>query len=103
VSFYDGALRFEGSKDAPIHVLIDLSDDRLIMRAGDIEVASWPRDEIRVSALMDGFHVRAEGEEIVLNIEDDARFALDLGLRNAHPNLRRRMSALLRDEPPRAT
>jgi hypothetical protein len=52
---------------------------------------------------MDGFHVRAEGEEIVLNIEDDARFALDLGLRNAHPNLRRRMSALLRDEPPRGT
>ena len=78
-------------------VLVDLSEDRLKMTAGEIEVADWPRDEIRISALLDGFHIRAEGEEVVLDISDDARFALDLGLRNAHPVLRRRMSALLRE------
>jgi hypothetical protein len=42
--------------------------------------------------------VRAEGEEIVLDVEDEAHFALDLGLRNAHPQLRKKMSALLRDD-----
>jgi len=53
---------------------------------------------MRISALPDGFHIRAEGEAIVLEVEDDAHFALDLGLKNAHPTLRRRMSALLREE-----
>jgi hypothetical protein len=97
MSAYEGVLRIEGTDEAPISVLIDLSDDRLKMTAGDIEVADWRREEIRISALLDGFHIRAEGEEIVLDVTDDARFALDLGLRNAHPVLRRRMSALLRE------
>ena len=51
-----------------------------------------------MSAMPDGFHMRAEGEEIILDVTDDARFALDLGLRNAPPLLRHRMSALLRTD-----
>jgi hypothetical protein len=53
---------------------------------------------MRIQALPDGFHIRAEGEAIVLDVTDDAEFALELGLRNAHPALRRRMSALMRDD-----
>jgi hypothetical protein len=97
MSAYEGVLRIEGTDEAPITVLIDLTDNRLKMTAGDVEVADWRREEIRISALLDGFHIRAEGEEIVLDVTEDARFALDLGLRNAHPTLRRRMSALLRE------
>ena len=97
---YDARLRMERTDEAPISVLIDLTDNRLTMRSGEIEVADWARDEIRVSALPDGFHVRAEGEEIILDVTEDARFALDLGLRNAPPILRRRMAALLRDDAP---
>src|SRR5512145_2448620 len=95
---YDAQLRLSGTDDAPISVVVDLTDDRLIMTAGDIEVGDWARDQVRVSAMPDGFHVRAEGEEIILDVTDDAHFALDLGLRNAPPILRRRMSALLRDD-----
>jgi hypothetical protein len=93
---YDAMLRLKGTDDSPIHVLIDLTDDRFTMRSAEIEVASWARDEIRVAPQVDGFHIRAEGEEIILDVTEDARFALDLGLRNAPPLLRRRMSALLR-------
>ena len=96
MAVYDAQLRLDGANDAPIHVLIDLTDDRLMMTAGDVEVANWARDEIRVSPMLDGFHIRAEGEEVILEVTDDAHFALDLGLRNAPPVLRRRMSALLR-------
>ncbi len=97
---YDARLRLDGTDEAPISVLIDLTDDRLSMMAGEIEVGDWARNEIRVSAMPDGFHMRAEGEEIILDVTDDARFALDLGLRNAPPLLRRRMSALLRNDGP---
>jgi hypothetical protein len=85
-----------GTDDAPIHVVIDLTDERLTMMSADVEVADWKREEIRVTPATDGFHIRAEGEEIILDVTEDARFALDLGLRNAPPTLRRRMSALLR-------
>jgi len=93
---YDARLRLSWTEDEPIQVLIDLTEDRITMRSGDIEVADWALDEIRVAAQLDGFHIRAEGEELVLHVTEDARFALDLGLRNAPPLLRRRMSALLR-------
>lgn len=98
MSAYEGWLRIPGDSEPPLGVEIDLTDDRFVVTAGDAQVGNWSRDEIRISALQDGFHLRAEGEEVVLDVTDDARFALDLGLRNAHPNLRRRMAALMRDD-----
>jgi hypothetical protein len=66
------------------------------MIIGEEEVAEWAREGMRIQALPDGFHIRAEGEAVVLDVTDDAKFALELGLRNAHPALRRKMAALLR-------
>lgn len=98
---YDGQLRILGTDESPIHVLVDLTEDnRVVVSAGEFEVGDWSRNEIRISAETDGFHLRAEGEEMLLDITEDARFALDLGMRNAPPLLRRRMSALLRDRGP---
>jgi hypothetical protein len=95
---YDARLKIEGEDTGHTPVVVDLTEDRLTMSIGDQEVADWTREEMRVQAMPDGFHIRAEGEAIVLDVTDDARFALELGLRNAHPELRRRMAALLRDD-----
>ncbi|HEY7584225.1 MAG TPA: hypothetical protein VIB78_11505 [Acidimicrobiia bacterium] len=95
---YEARLRMDASDPTQISVSVDLTDERFKMRAGDTEIADWSRREIRVAAQPDGFHVRAEGEEIILDVTDDAAFALALGLRNAPPLLRRRMSALMRSE-----
>jgi hypothetical protein len=95
---YDARLRMERTTEPPINVRIDLTDDRITLTSGDVEIADWATAEIRVSPMPDGFHIRAEGDEIILDVTEDARFAIDLGLRHAHPALRRRMSALLRQE-----
>lgn len=95
---YEAQLQIEGEDTQPLPVLVDLTDDRLMMRIGGQEVADWARDQMRISALPDGFHIRAEGEAVILDVTDDAKFALELGLRNAHPALRRRMAALLRSD-----
>ena len=95
---YSGSLRIDGDSGPPVGVAIDLTDDAMRLTAGEVELGTWARDELRVQALKDGFHVRVEGEEVILDVTDDARFALDLGLRTAHPALRRRMSALMRDD-----
>lgn len=68
------------------------------LQSGDVEIADWSIDDLRVSALEDGFHIRAEGEDVVLEVDDDAHFAIELGLKNAHPALRKKMSHILRSE-----
>lgn len=95
---YSGFLHLSGDTEPPIKVEIDLSEERLAMKAGDVEVADWALDEIRVSAIDEGFRVRAEGEELILEVEEDGRFAVDLGIRAAPPTLRRRIAAALRSE-----
>jgi hypothetical protein len=95
---FDARLRLSGDKGLPLGVEIDLTDGRMRVRSGNEELADWNTDRIRVSALQDGFHVRAEGEEVILNVTEDARFAIELGLRSAYPGLRRRMAALRRDD-----
>lgn len=93
---YDAQLQIEGEGTEPVPVVVDLTDDRLTMSIGDQEVADWARDQMRIQALPDGFHIRAEGEAVILDVTEEARFALELGLRNAHPALRQKMAALLR-------
>lgn len=95
---YEGTLRMPGDDGPPLSVHIDLTDERFRMIAGESELGDWSLSEIRVNALPDGFHVRAEGEEILLEVTDDAEFAVELGLRSAPPHLRRRMSALMRND-----
>lgn len=95
---YEAQLQIEGEGTSPLPVTVDLRGDRMIMSIGDEEVAEWSRDEMRISALPDGFHIRAEGESVILDVTDDAKFAVELGLRNAHPALRQRMAALLRSD-----
>jgi len=98
VTAYDAQLQIEGEDTQPLPVMVDLTDNRMTMTVGSEEVAVWDREQMRISAMPDGFHIRAEGEAIILDVSEDARFALELGLKNAHPALRRRMAALLRDD-----
>jgi len=94
---YEGALRFPGERGPGLRVRVDLTGDDVVVAAGNGTIAQWRREQMRIDALPDGFHVRAEGEEIILDVNDDAHFAVDLGLTSAHPVLRRKMSAILRE------
>lgn len=93
---FGGVLRTPTEPDTAIRVVIDLSEERLRLRSGDNEIADWSLDEIRVNALTDGFHIKAEGEEIILDLTRDAEFAVALGLGSAPVDLARRMS-MVRD------
>lgn len=98
MSNYEASLRMAGESGPGLPVVIDLRDDRLGITAGDIQIADWARTEVRINADVDGIHVRAEGEEVVLDLAKDAEFALEVGLRQAPPLLRRKMAQLLREE-----
>lgn len=98
MSTYHGSLRVPGETGPGLGVVVDLTDGRIRIAAGEAEIGDWARDEVRIHADDDGFHLRAEGEEVILDVsDDDAAFAVDYGLRAAPPLLRRRMAALMRD------
>lgn len=74
---------------------IDLTNERLRLTSGDAVIGDWRLGDVRVSALRDGFHLRAEGEDMVLDVTEDAEFAVALGLRSAPPWLARKMAVYL--------
>jgi hypothetical protein len=98
MSTYEASLRLVGEDGPGLPVVIDLRDDRMGITSGDVEIGDWSRDEVRINADVDGIHIRAEGEEVVLDLTRDAEFAIEVGLRQAPPLLRRKMAQLLRAE-----
>ena len=96
MSSFDGRLKVSGEAGLPLGVEIDLTDDRMVVRAGDAEVADWEIEELRINAEPDGFHILAEGEEVVINVADEGLFAVELGLRSAYPGLRAKMAQVMR-------
>jgi hypothetical protein len=96
MSTYEGALRMPGESGPGLPIVIDLRQDRLEIKSGDMEIGDWAREEVRINADIDGIHVRAEGEEIILDLNRAAEFAVEVGLRQAPPLLRRRMAQIMR-------
>ena len=93
---FDGSLKLAG-QDAPVRVAIDLTDDHVMrITAEQIEIGEWTIGQLAVKALEDGFHMIAEGEELIIRTNNDPAFALALGVRNAPTLLRKQMSDLLR-------
>ncbi len=96
---FDGSLKLAGH-EAPVRVAIDLTDDHVMrITAEEIEIGEWTIGQVAVKALDDGFHMIADGEEIIIRTDNDPAFALAMGIRNAPTQLRRQMSDLMRYDP----
>ncbi len=94
---FQGSLYMPRNPENRVHVEVDLTEERCKLVSGDVQLADWTVDEMVVNAQPDGFHIRAEGEEIILELDRDAEFALAMGLRTGPPLLVRKMSSLLRE------
>jgi hypothetical protein len=97
---FTGSLRMPGEVGPGLQVLIDLTDERhlQITAASDV-LGDWPLEAVGIRAADDGFHLLAEGDEVVFRTDNDPAFAVAIGLRNAPTLLRRQMSDLLRYDP----
>ncbi len=76
---FDARLRVMGETGFPLGVEVDLTGGRMIVTAGSTQVADWALEDIRITSSPDGFHIYAEGEEVILNVTDGARFASEIG------------------------
>lgn len=85
-----------GRSRLPLGVEVDISHDRITLTSGDRMVAGWSLGEIDVVTLSDGFHIKVDGEEIVLDVADPTRFATELGVGGQRPS---RLAVVGADQP----
>lgn len=76
---FDARFRLMGEPGFPLGVEIDLTGERMLVKVDDQELANWRLADIKVHSRPDGFHIAAEGEEIIINVSDGARFAREIG------------------------
>jgi len=88
VSSFNARLRLPGQSRIPLGVEVDVTDERITLTSGDREVAKWSLEKIDVSHLSDGFHIKVDGEEVVLSVVEPARFASELGVVTPAPTPR---------------
>ncbi|MDH4119607.1 MAG: hypothetical protein OEX04_12750 [Acidimicrobiia bacterium] len=95
---FNGKLLLQDMAGTKVKVHIDLDAERLLIKVGDKKIGEWPLDEVGVRGEDDGFHLRIEGEEVIVTTDDDPGFARMIGLHSASPILRRRMSGALHED-----
>jgi hypothetical protein len=93
-----GTVRMMGEAESAIRVEIHLEDEELRLVSTHGELGRWPLSDIGVAAKLDGFHLRIEGEELVISTNDDARFAIALGIRSSSSPRLNRLLAGARDD-----
>jgi len=99
MSSFSARLRLPGHSRIPLGVEVDIRHERLTLTAGDRTVATWPLEKLEVAAQSDGFHIKVDGEEMVLSVTDSTRFAVELGVGNQEP---RRLAVVGTDRPAHA-
>jgi hypothetical protein len=80
MSSFNARLRLPGRSRLPLGVGVDISHERMTLTAGDRTVAAWPLEVLEVSSLSDGFHIKVDGDDFVLDVSDSTRFAAELGI-----------------------
>ncbi|MDX1468901.1 MAG: hypothetical protein R3258_06130, partial [Acidimicrobiia bacterium] len=81
----EGKIVIKG-EDAPgLTVRIVAGDDHLTILLADDVLAEYEIPKLRISALSEGFAIRAEGEDFVLTAEDDVGLAEEFGVVAASP------------------
>lgn len=80
---FDARLRLIGQSGFPLAVEVDLTGEGMTVTAGHDRLAYWELEDISILSLPDGFHIKAEGEEIILNVSDKERFVSEVGRRQS--------------------
>jgi len=96
----DGSMRMRGETGPGVGVRVLAENRRLRLVSGNELVGDWQVGEIGISALQDGFSIKAEGEEFLLRTEDDVALADEIGLSAASPRLARLLAARHNPEEP---
>lgn len=86
MSSFDARLLMPGKARLPMNVVVDISEDRISLIRGESCLGDWPLAEVVFDLRPDGFHLRLDQEEVILNVEDAGAFAWALGVDRRAPS-----------------
>ncbi|MCP4964103.1 MAG: hypothetical protein GY926_02595 [bacterium] len=88
--FY-GTVRLLDEPDAALDAKVTLDLNRVSIRAADAEIGSWPHADVLVKKEKDGLHLFADGETLLLSLENSDFFLDLLGVKeDPKPSRKRR-------------
>lgn len=83
---FDARLRLPGQTRLPLSVVVDVSDEEMVITSGQENLGAWALQGLRVEARSDGFHLTLDQDEIILNVAEPDRFATQLGVTPLSPD-----------------
>lgn len=86
-------MRLREDSGSGVGIRVVVADGRLELLLGEESIGEWALGEIGVHAVNEGFVIRAEGEELILTVEDEAGLAEEMGVIAATPRLARKVAA----------
>ena len=86
---FSASLKVPGDTSS-LPATVDIDDGRLRVASGDHEIGNWALVDIDLTPGVEGVHVSAEGEELILQFNDSAAFEEAAGL-----NGRKKLAASL--------
>ena len=77
---FSARLHMPGRAKLPLGVEIDIQHERMTLTSGDRKVAVLRLEDLDVVSKSDGFHLKVDGEDVVLIVSEPARFAAAVGI-----------------------
>ena len=74
---FSASLRSIGDRKG-LPATVHLDDDRLSINAGDHALGEWPLSEIHLEPIATGYRLDAEGEQILIELDDTEAFEMEL-------------------------
>ncbi len=66
-----------------LETILTVDSGRLIAKAGEHEIGNWAVGELEMERRNGEFHIKVEGEELVVGVEDAVGFTEILGIKEA--------------------
>ncbi len=83
---FTGNLRLASDPTTAVAADVVVEADRLVLNSGTSQIGDWGRQEVDIDVSADGFRLRADGEDLILDVTDPEGFAAAVGIPAFEPH-----------------
>lgn len=85
MSSYDARLGLPEQPQLPLPVRLVTTGESITLHVGDTLIADWPLERVSITREKRGFRIVADGEDLIVDITEATRFAMELGISDTDP------------------
>jgi len=85
MSSYDARLGLPEQPQLPLPVRLVTTEDNITLHVGNAVIADWPLDRVAITWEKRGFRLVADGEDLIVDITEADRFAMEMGITDTSP------------------